>query len=73
MNYKLTYSDVYSLCNKNAWFTSGSANQYKKLFEIVENGATIDEITLVIWLCSSLFTREEIKQTIEDYISNLFS
>lgn len=34
MNYKLTYSDVYALCNKNQWFTSGSINQYRKLFEI---------------------------------------
>ena len=65
MNYKLTYSDVYALCNRNQWFTSGSLNQYRKLFEIVENGATIDEIALVIWLCSSDVTREEVKQAVE--------
>lgn len=73
MNYKLTYSDVYALCNRNQQFTSGSTNQYRKLFEIVENGATIDEIALVIWLCSSDVTREEVKQAIEKYIADIFA
>lgn len=51
------------LCIKNNWFTCGSNSQYNKLFDMNENGCPIDELALVIWICSKeSFSREQIKQ-----------
>lgn len=50
-----TVCDTYALwrlCNKHQWFTCGSNSQYDKLFYANENGATIEEIATIIWLCS---------------------
>lgn len=56
----LNSNDVYELCNKHQWFTSGSINQYNKVFDYVnaENKEeTIEEIirktATMIWICSS--------------------
>ena len=44
--------DLWRLCNKHQWFTCGTNKQYDKLFYANENGATIEEIATIIWLCS---------------------
>lgn len=41
-----------SLCSKHGWFTCGTNRQYSKLFEMNEQGAPIEQIATVIWLCS---------------------
>ena len=41
-----------SLCIKHDWFTCGTNSQYSKLFEMNEQGAGIEQIATVIWLCS---------------------
>lgn len=41
-----------SLCIDHDWFTCGSNRQYEKLFEMNEQGAGIEQIATVIWLCS---------------------
>ena len=41
-----------SLCIRKNWFTSGSNEQYDKLFYANEHGCTIEEIATIIWLCS---------------------
>ena len=46
-NYKLR-----SLCIEHDWFTCGTNSQYEKLFEMNEQGAAIEQIATVIWLCS---------------------
>lgn len=51
------------LCIKNNWFTCGSNSQYDKLFYMNEQGYSVDELSLVIWICSEeSFSREQIKQ-----------
>lgn len=40
------------LCIRENWFTCGTCEQYDKLFELNRNGATLEELALVIWLCS---------------------
>lgn len=40
------------LCIEHNWFTCGSNRQYEKLFEMNEQGAAIEQIATVIWLCS---------------------
>lgn len=41
-----------SLCIQHDWFTCGTNSQYEKLFEMNEQGAGIEQIATVIWLCS---------------------
>ena len=41
-----------SLCIGRGWFTCGTNSQYLKLFEMNEQGAGIEQIATVIWLCS---------------------
>ena len=57
----------YKLCNlciREQWFTSGSIQQYEKLFEAYENGAGIDCIATILWVCSSNATLEQITATL---------
>lgn len=49
----MTNEELRELCIKNNWFTCGSNHQYDKLFEMNENGRSVDELALVIWLCSN--------------------
>lgn len=54
------------LCIVKKWFTCGSNRQYEKLFLENESGASIEEITLIIWLCSdSSFTKDVIRADLE--------
>lgn len=57
---RLSHSKLYSLCNKNQWFTSGSNLQYERMFWKNDNGSTLEEIALIIWLCSKNVTEAEI-------------
>ncbi len=52
-NYSLVSTQfLRDLCIKNNWFTCGTCEQYEKLFELNRNGCTLDNLALVIWLCS---------------------
>lgn len=58
----MTNEKLRELCIKNNWFTCGSNIQYSKLFEINAGGCSVDELALVIWICSDdKFNREQIK------------
>ncbi len=45
-------NEIYQLCNEKGYFTCGSTEQYQKMFDLVNTGAHIHDIALVIWLCS---------------------
>lgn len=47
-----TPDELRRLCIKNNWFTCGTNIQYEKLFYANENGYSIEEISIIIWLCS---------------------
>lgn len=59
---KITKSatEIRSLCIKKDWFTNGTNTQYERLFDRVRDGADIDEIATIIWVCSENVTKEEI-------------
>lgn len=40
------------LCIENNWFTWGDNVQYSRLFNMNTQGCSIEELALVIWLCS---------------------
>lgn len=47
-----TPTELYSMCCKNGWFKKGTNSQYEKLFYANEGNMTIEEMALIIWLCS---------------------
>lgn len=77
-NYSVTTNtNLRDLCIRKQWFTCGSIEQYDKLFYANENGAPIQEIATIIWLCSDSETwcrRDilfELKMENEKYLVNL--
>lgn len=62
MKIQNSVSDIRYLCIKNNWFTNGGNRQYETMFQRVEEGADVEEIATIIWICSVNVTREEIIQ-----------
>lgn len=60
MEIKKKVSEVRSLCIKNDWFTCGSNSQYERMFKKVREGADVEEVATIIWICSENVTKEEI-------------
>ena len=46
---RLDFETLYTLCNKNQWFTAGTCKQYDKLFERNRQGAPLTELATIIW------------------------
>lgn len=50
------HQKLYSICNKEQFFTNGSISQYNKLFQINENESgqvTVKDLALIIYICST--------------------
>ena len=56
----LSAEDIRVLCIRENWFTNGDNSQYEKLFDLNREGASLEDLALVIWLCSSGVDREEV-------------
>lgn len=63
---KVTFNALYALCNKLNWFTGGTAEQYEKMFDLAREGASLEELALVIWLCTPDRTREGILRILDN-------
>lgn len=57
--------DLRILCIEKDWFTAGSNQQYEKLFDMNRDGASLEELALVIWICSSNDSRDAILHELE--------
>lgn len=57
--------DLRSLCVRKNWFTCGSCEQYMKMFDMNKEKKPLEEIALVIWLCSKEVTRDEAQKELE--------
>lgn len=55
-----------SVCIRHDFFTSGTNSQYEKAFELLRTGATLHDLTLVTWLCSSGYTYDEVQKILKD-------
>lgn len=53
-----------NMCIAHNWFTCGTNGQYNKLFEMNEQGAGIEQIATVIWLCSDTDIPENCRRDI---------
>lgn len=61
-------SKLYELCNKKQYFTSGSNSQYDKLFYMANNGGSLYDLALIIWLCSNnVSSIPELQKEMLDY------
>jgi hypothetical protein len=49
---KISTDKLYYLCNKYQWFTNGDNKQYRKLFERNKQGASLETLATIIWICS---------------------
>lgn len=58
--------ELYALCNREGWFNGGTGAQYDKFFELADNGAEIEELALIIWLCTPDVEREEIEDKLRE-------
>lgn len=68
--YAITDPDTLGkLCIQNGWFYEGSETQFEKLFIANENAATLDEIAIIIWLCSdsNVWPLRRITDFLEEY------
>lgn len=56
------YWRLRSLCIRNDWFSQGDNDQYERMFDAndTRNNFTIEEVALIIWVCSANVTREEV-------------
>lgn len=59
--------DLRALCIEHDWFTCGTNEQYEKLFYANTNGASMEEIATIIWICSDadLHTKNDILATLK--------
>ena len=71
----LTTSDLYTLCNRHDWFTSGDNDQYARMFDFARSSITLDfptkirELSIIIWICSVNYTIEQIVEIITNYLT----
>ena len=49
---RLDSSELRALCIRNNWFTCGDIRQYTRFFQRNSEGATIEELSVIIWICS---------------------
>ena len=63
---KLTFDDVYGLCNTYGYFTDGSVKAYNKMFDLVRAEAPTKIIAAVIWVCSPDSLLEEITSQLQE-------
>lgn len=49
---KISNDKLYQLCNKYQWFTCGDKRQYDLLFKLNSEGASLEKLAAIIWICS---------------------
>ncbi len=62
---KISNDKLYQLCNKYQWFTCGSVKQYNLMFELNKNGAPLEKLATIIWICSTGYDEQFILNTLK--------
>lgn len=57
---KISTDRLYCLCNKHQWFTNGDNAQYDLLFRLNKQGASLEKLATVIYVCSSGWDERDI-------------
>ena len=56
----LHYELLFGLCCRHKWFTNGDSKQYDMLFDRNREGASLETLATIIWICSTGYTEDEI-------------
>lgn len=67
---KLSNETLYRFCNEYQWFTSGDCTQYEKLFEKNRQGASLETLATIIWLCSVGYEEKQILEILDKECKN---
>ena len=76
-NVYILSDELRTFCIRNNYFTSGTCEQYERLFALNEKGASIDILASIIWTCSDGVDLAEIESGLEEmtrwpiYVDNL--
>lgn len=62
---KISNDKLYYLCNKHQWFTNGDCKQYSMFFERNRQGASLETLATIIWICSSNFNEQDILEILQ--------
>lgn len=61
---KLSTENLYRLCNKYQWFTSGDCTQYEKMFKRNKQGASLETLaTIILALLGRIRRKTNIRNT----------
>ncbi len=64
----ITTEALRQFCIDNDYFTCGSNEQYKRLFELNNAQADTHELALVIWVCSNAAILEQIEEELDELL-----
>ena len=62
---KISNEKLYYLCNKYQWFTCGDNRQYELLFKLNKNGASLEKLATIIWICSTDYDEQYILEILK--------
>ncbi len=57
---KISIDKLYYLCNKYQWFTNGDRFQYDLLFDECKNGASLERLATIVYVCSRGYSEQDI-------------
>ena len=63
---KLSTNRLYNLCNKYQWFTNGDNVQYEKMFDRNSQGASLETLATIIWICSTGWSERDILKILQE-------
>ena len=63
---KLSTNRLYTLCNKYQWFTNGDNEQYGMMFEKNKEGASLETLATIIWICSTGWSEQDILKILKE-------
>ncbi len=62
---KISNDKLYYLCNKYQWFTNGDCEQYQMFFDSNRQGASLETLATIIWICSSGWNEHDILKILQ--------
>ncbi len=62
---KISTDQLYYLCNKYQWFTSGDSRQYELLFHECKGGASLERLATIIYVCSRGYSEQDILKILQ--------
>lgn len=60
-NREWDWEEIREVCIKYRLFTCGSSRHYDRLYEMLVDGNSFEELMLVVWLCSDRENIQEVK------------